>query len=266
MFNLQGLTVSITLNWEIDNFNGGNISGKAILNMTNSQGTLTALIQEDYFQNTNATFLIGDLQFLTTDQPDIEPYWLVFKPVVIDFLQREIPNFFLEINTQEIKDLIYPIVLTLEPIKIPDQNISTSYISGALTNMILSNIDFQTATMGRGLADNEVIFELIGVSAFISNHWVVSSSLFQQNGTGEIYINGTTVSVIVGLGEDGLGEFTINLDDAKISIGGCIITLDGGITGQILNLFIGSITPYVIQAIESTFQIIVCLLFNGVPT
>jgi len=133
--------------------------------------------------------------------------------------------------------------------------------------MILSSIDFETATMGRGLEDNEVVFELIGVTAVISNNWEVKGPLgFNQNGTGIIYINGTTISVTVGLGEDGLGEFTINLDDAKIAIGGCLITLDGGITGEILNYFIRAITSYVIQSIESTFQIIVCLLFNGIPS
>jgi len=184
---------------------------------------------------------------------------------VIDVIQREIPNLFLEIDTQEIKSLIFPIVQSLEPIRIPDQNMTVGFVYGAFTNMLLSNIDFQAATMGRGQNDNEVVFELIQVSGLINNDWEFKALGIDDTGTGNITLSSTTISITVGLGEDSQGEFTVNLDTAKIDIGSINIHVDGG-GSTILNFLISNLTPIVVTAIENTFQIIVCILFNGIPS
>jgi hypothetical protein len=263
-FTLSSLTAGLALNWELHD-GGNSTTGVATLNLTNCQGFITAYIQPDYFQNVNASFVVGDLVFKTTDQSFIEPYWELFKPVVVDVLEREIPNILLEINTKEIKSLVYPIVQSVEPVHIPDQNMTVGLIYGAITNMILTGIDFEAATMGRGVNDNEVVFELIQVSAVIDNDWEFKALGIDDKGDGNITITSTTISVTVGIGQDNLGEFTVNLDNAKINIGSLTIHLDGG-GSDILNFLIQYITPLVVDAIQNTFQLVVCILFNGIPS
>jgi hypothetical protein len=266
LFMLDELKVSLGLNWEIHTASDNKTTdGVANLNITNAKGSITAFIEPNYFKNTNATFVVGNLVFTTTDQPFIQPYWNIFEPIVVDVLQREIPNLFLEIDTTEIKELVFPIVKSLEPIKIPDQNATVGFVYGAFTNMILNNIDFASATMGRGANDNEVVFELTAVSGIITNNWEFKALGIDDTGDGTIILNSTTILITVGLGQDSAGEFTINLDNAKIDIGGVYIHVDGG-GSEVINFLISYLTPIVIGAIEDTFQIIVCILFNGIPS
>jgi hypothetical protein len=266
LFSLKDLELSLGLTWTIHTVSDNKTTnGVATLNITQSQGSITAFIEPNYFKNVNASFVVGNLIFTTTDQPVIEPYWDLFRPVVIDVLQREIPNLFLEIDTTEIKSLVYPIVKSLEPIKIPDQNVTVGFVYGAITNMLLSNIDFASATMGRGMNDNEVVFELTQVSGIVTNDWEFKAIGIDDTGDGTIILNSTTILITVGLGDDDVGEFTINLDNAAINIGGVYIHVNGG-GSDVLNFLISYLTPIIVNAIESTFQIIVCILFNGIPS
>jgi hypothetical protein len=262
LFSLSGLVSSLSLDWTLTN--SGNVStGSALLGITNAQGSITAFVEQDYFKNVASTFVVGDLTLTTSNQPVIEPYWELLKPIVVDLLQREIPNLFLEIDTQEIKSLVYPIVQSIEPIHLPDQNVTLAGAYGAITNMTLNGIDFDAATMGRGGTVDEVVFELLDVSALINNNWELRALGFDDSGNGYIQINSTTIMVSVGLGEDSQGEFTVNLDNAKIVIGGLSIHTNAP---TILNFLIQALEPLIVAAVQSTFQTIVCILFNGIPS
>jgi len=130
--------------------------------------------------------------------------------------------------------------------------------------MTLTDIDFSAATIARGDADNEVVFELMGVTALITNDWEFSAFDMDKTGSGHIMVNQTSVKVSVGIGEDEKGEFTVNLDNASIWIGSLDIHVDGA-DGTIMNWLISELEPLLIDTIESYFQVVVCILFNGIP-
>lgn len=264
MFSLAGLKASVSLNWEISTGPNNSTSGTAQLTLDNCKGSTTAVVETDHFQNTAATFIIGDLQFTASNYPIIQPYWELFKPVVIDTLQREIPNLILEFNTEEIKTLVMPVVTGLEPVHIPPINQTVLGVYVGFTNLTISGIDFTAATMGRGNT-NEVVFELTDMSALVTNGWEFRGLGIDKIGTGHISIISTSVSVYVGLGEDAQGEFTINLDNSKIVIGDLDIHIDGG-DGVILNFLIAEFKPILIASIEASFQGVLCFLFNGIPS
>jgi len=263
LFTLQGLVASLRFDWRI-NESGKVTNGTAQLDLLNCKGSTTTFVQTDHFDNIDATFVIGDLTFQTSNQPVIQPYWDLFKPVVVDTLQREVPNIILQFNTNEVKRLVYPIVKSVEPVHVPDKSVTVLGVTGGFANMTLNNIDFSAATLGRSTSDNEILFELTKVTALITNNWAFSGFGVSKSGSGHVLVNETTVRVWVGIGEDDAGEFTVNLDKADIVIGDLDIRVDGG-NEVILNWMISEFKPLLIDAIESSFQVVVCVLFDGIP-
>eukprot|EP01123_Difflugia_compressa_P011953 TRINITY_DN4950_c0_g4_i4.p1 TRINITY_DN4950_c0_g4~~TRINITY_DN4950_c0_g4_i4.p1 ORF type:complete len:360 (-),score=72.01 TRINITY_DN4950_c0_g4_i4:29-1108(-) len=264
LFDLSGLTGDGTFDWIVINSSGTN-TGTAQLVISNCKGTITAVVEPDQFKNVAATTVVGALTFQSSNQPVIQPYWEILQPLLVDTLQREIPNLILSIDTSEIKSLVYPIVRGLEPIHIPDVNVTVLGVYGGLSNLLLNGIDFESATMGRGVADNEIVFELTQLSALITNDWEFRALGIDKKGSGHIMLNQTTVSVTVGVGEDSSGEFTVNLDTSKLSIGGLEIHVDGGDSG-IVDWFLQEIQPILIDTLQASFQVVVCLLFDGIPS
>jgi len=263
LFTLLGLGGSLRFDWRLEE--SGKVSnGTAQLDLINCKGTTTTLVQSDHFNNIDSTFVIGDISFQTSNQPVIQPYWDLFKPVVVDTLQREVPNLITQFDTNEVKTLVYPIVKSVEPVHVPDKSVTVLGVTGGFTNMTLSDIDFSAATLGRGTADNEIIFELTKVTALVTHNWQFSGYGLSKSGSGHVMINETTVRVWVGIGENEGGEFTVNLDNSEIEIGNLDIHVDGGDT-VILNWMISEFTPLLIEALESSFQVVVCMLFDGIP-
>jgi len=265
VFGMDGFNGAIDMDWTL--VAGQNTSvGKATLGLVNCKGSITAQIEPDHFKNTNAMFAIGDVTFQTTNQPAIQPYWNLLKPIVVDTLQRELPNLALQFDTEQIKALVFPIVQSVEPVHIPDLNKTVLGVYGGFSNATLHDINFQVATMGRGSADNEALFELTGLSATITNSWEFKAPFgIDMRGTGHITVSQTSASITVGLGVDqNTGDFTINLDAAKISIGNLDVAIDGG-NNVVINFIIAQLEPLVVTTIEAVFQVVVCVLFNGIP-
>jgi len=173
----------------------------------------------------------------------------------------------LEIDTSELKTLIFPIVESLEPIPVPPINISVLGTFGGFSNITIHDIDFDSVTMELGKSDNEIAFALNGVSALVTNSWEFNSFITgDKTGTGHIQISNATSVIYVGIGVSSDGEFTINLDDSDITIKNLDIVIDGsGIGKEILNWFIEQLSPLVIDTLSTTFGVVLCLLFGGIP-
>jgi len=160
-------------------------------------------------------------------------------------------------DTEEITTLVFPLVHGMEPVHIPDKKMTVLGTHVSITNMVLKNIDFASATMGLGGTDNEIIFELLQMTALITNNWELSTALgyIDWKGSGHILVSQTSVSVTVRIGQDNLGELTINLDDSKFSIGGLQIVVDGD--HAMLNLLISELERLLVPAIEAIFKVVV---------
>jgi len=57
------------------------------------------------------------------------------------------------------------------------------------------------------------------------------------------------------------------LDDSNLSIGGLEVVIDGsGIDKTIINFLIRQLSPLVVMTIQDTFEIVICILFGGIPS
>jgi len=261
----NGLEASLHLRYTIVESSGKHLRGSAILGVSGTELSITNDITPSSFRVTDASFHIRDLTLKATDQPAIEPYWKLIRPVIIEVIETAVPTFLKRaLSTHEIRVLVLPIIHSLEPIRLPDVNQTLLGITGSFTHATIGKIDFTEATLERGANDDEVALALTGVTAFAQNRWEFKDSILgiDKNGTGSIDILGTSVQITIGLGKTANGSLTVNLDSSSLVIGPLNITLHGTVDDKVLNWLVAALEPLVALAIQNTFQAVLCLLFD----